>query len=212
MTRRLTLSTTAGMLTILVYLCFTLASYAQHPTAFNPRDNWLSDLGSATSNPAGALLYRLGSGLAGVLLALFFLGLWGVARGRLTRVKVFVLLGQIFGVIGAFALLMSGIFSLGAHASHSLWSVTLYVSLGTAIFFCGWTFLYFPRLSKHLSYFAFAITLINWVMAAFNRTHFIEWIVVALMLIFVGAVSYRMSRVESWQQIERPGIGTRGQW
>jgi hypothetical protein len=201
MARRLTVSTTAGILTILVYLGLTVASYAYHPTAFNPRDNWLSDLGDADQNPSGALLYRLGSGLTGVLLALFFIGLWVVARGRSTRVKVFVLLTQVFGVVGAFALLMSGIFSLGAHASHSLWSVMLYIALGTAMFFCGWTFLYFPRLSRHLSYFAFAVTPIDWVMAVFNRTHFIEWIVVALMLIFVAAVSYRMSRVDSWQQI-----------
>ncbi|MBN1460864.1 MAG: hypothetical protein JXA57_15130 [Armatimonadetes bacterium] len=124
--------------------------------------------------------------------------------------RVFVLLSQVFGVVGAFALLMSGIFSLGAHASHSLWSVTLYIALGTAIFFRDWTFLYFPRLTRRLSYFAFAITLVNWVMAAFNKTHVIEWIVVALMLIFVGAVSYRMSRIDSWQQTERPGTETRG--
>ncbi len=210
-TRRLTLSTTAGMLAILVYLVFTLVSYAYYPTAFNPRDNWLSDLGNADLNPSGALFYRLGSGLTGVLLALFFIGLWEVSRGRSTRVRVFVRLSQIFGVIGAFALLMSGIFSLGAHASHSLWSVMLYIALGTAMFFCGWTFLYFPRLSRHLSYFAFAVTAINWVMAAFNKTHFIEWIVVALMLVFVGAVSLRMIRVDSWQQIDRPSVKTRDQ-
>lgn len=208
MTRRLTLSTTAGMLAILVYLLFTLVSYAYYPTAFNPRDNWLSDLGNADVNPSGALFYRLGSGLTGVLLALFFIGLWVVAQDRSARVKVFVLLSQVFGVVGAFALLMSGIFSLGAHASHSLWSVMLYVALGTGMFFCGWTFLYYPRLPRHLSYFAFAVTAINWVMAAFNKTYFIEWIVVALMLIFVGALSCRMSRIDSWLQIERPSVRT----
>jgi len=210
-TRRLTLSTRAGMLAILVYLCLTLVSYAYYPKVFNPRDNWLSDLGNADLNSTGALFYRLGSGLTGVLLVVFFIGLWVIARGRSIRVKVFVLLSQVFGVIGAFALFMSGIFSLGAHASHSLWSVMLYIALGTAVFFCGWTFLYFPRLSRHLSYFAFAVTAVDWVMAAFNQTHFIEWIVVALMLIFAGAVSFRMIRVDSWQQIERPSVKTRDQ-
>jgi len=207
-TRRLTLSTVAGMLAILIYLCFALVSYAYYPAAFNPQDNWLSDLGNADLNPTGALFYRLGSGLTGVVVALFFIGLCVIARGHSTRVKVFVVLSQVFGVIGAFALLMSGIFSLGAHASHALWSIMLYIALGTAMFFCGWAFLYFPRLSRHLSYFAFAVTVLNWVMAAFNKTHLIEWIVVALMLVFFGMVSCRMSRVDSWRRIERPGMET----
>lgn len=186
------------MLAILTYLCLALISYAYFPTAFSPQDNWLSDLGNSNLNPAGALFYRLGSGLTGVLLALFFIGLWTIARHQSVRVKVFVLLCQIFGVIGALALLLSGIFSLGTHASHSLWSVMLYIAFGTAIFFCGWAFLYFPSLSRDLSYFAFATTPVHWVMAAFNKIHLIEWVVVALMLVFVGAVSYRMSRIGSW--------------
>ncbi len=194
MTRRLALTPTAGAVAILAYLCFALTSYAYYPTAFNPLDNWLSDLGNGSLNPPGALLYRLGSVLTGVLLALFFIGLRAVYRNQPTRVRIFFLLGQVFGVIGAFALLMSGVFSLGAHASHAFWSVLLFISFGTAIFFCGWAFLYFPRLSRGLSYFAFAITASDWVMSAFNGSRLLEWIVVALMLAFVGAVSYRVQR------------------
>jgi hypothetical protein len=221
MTRRLTLTATAGALSILVYLCFTLVSYAYYPAAFNPRDNWLSDLGNGSLNPSGALLYRFGCVLTGVLLALFFVGLKVMARGQPTKVRVFFWLSQGLGLIAAFALIMTGIFSEGAHASHSFWSAVLYISFGTAVFFCGWAFLYLPRFSRSVSYLAFAITVINWVMAAFNKTYFLEWIVVTLMLVFVGAVSYRVSRdrsrrltpqLDSEAHAERPhflGIRTR---
>jgi hypothetical membrane protein len=197
MTRRPTLTATAGALSILVYLCFTLISYAYYPAAFNPRDNWLSDLGNGSLNPSGALIYRLGCVLTGVLLALFFIGLRVMTRGQSTKVRIFFSLSQGFGLIAALALIMTGIFSEGAHASHSFWSAVLYISFGTAVFFCGWAFLYLPRFSRSLSYFAFAITVIDWVMSAFNKTRFLEWIVVTLMLVFVGAVSYRVNRDRS---------------
>lgn len=197
MTRRLTLTAVAGTLSILVYLCFTVISYAHYPAAYNPRDNWLSDLGNGSLNPSGALLYRLGCILTGALLALFFVGLRVMTRGRPTKVRIFFWLSQGFGLIAALALVLTGIFSEGAHASHSFWSAVLYISFGTAVFLCGWAFLYLPRFSRSLSYLAFAITVSDWVMSAFNKTHFLEWIVVTLMLVFVGAVSYRVSRDRS---------------
>ena len=203
MTRRPPLTAMAGFLSILVYVCFTLASYAYYPTAFNPRDNWLSDLGNASLNPSGASLYRIGAVLTGVLLALFFIGLRVIARGQPTKVRIFFSLSQGFGVIAALALIMTGVFSEGAHASHSFWSAVLYISFGTAVFFCGWAFLYLPRFSRSLTYLAFAITVINWVMSAFSKTHFLEWIVVTLMLVFVGAVSYRVCRARAMEG--RPG-------
>jgi hypothetical protein len=197
MRRRFTLATAAGILGILVYLCLTLASYAYYPAALNPQDNWLSDLGNGSLNPSGALLYRLGCVLTGVLLGLFFVGLRTMTRSQSARPRIFFMVSQGFGLIAAFALIMTGIFSEGEHASHSLWSAVLYISFGTAAFFCGWAFLYYPRFSRSLSYLAFAITVIDWVMSAFNTTHFIEWIMVSLMLLFVGAVSYRVTGAPS---------------
>ena len=178
MARRLTLTAVAGALSILVYLCFTVISYAYYPASYNPRDNWLSDLGNGSLNPSGALLYRLGCILTGALLALFFVGLRVMRQGQPKKVTIFFSLSQGFGLIAALALVLTGIFSMGAHASHSFWSAVLYISFGTAVFFCGWAFLYLPRFSRSLSYLALAITMINWLMSAFNKTHFLEWIVV----------------------------------
>jgi hypothetical protein len=190
MTRRFTLTTVAGSLSIVAFLALALASYARYPSAFNPRDNWLSDLGNSLLNPSGSVLYRVAAVLTGVLLALFFVGIGSLAQGQQTRVKVFLLLGRLFGMISALAVVMTGIFSEGQHSSHSLWSAVLYICFGTAAFFIGWALLYVRGFPRGLSYFAFVITVFDWVMSVFNQTHFLEWVMVALMLLFVGIVSY----------------------
>jgi hypothetical membrane protein len=108
------------------------------------------------------------------------------------KVRVFLLLAQSFGWIAALALIMTGVFSEGAHASHSLWSAILYISFGMAVFLSGWGFRRSRSLPHSLAYLAFTVTVIIWVMSAFNKTHVLEWIVVALLLIYVGVVSRRL--------------------
>jgi len=183
----------SGSLTIAVYLAFTLAAYSGYPHSFSPGGNWLSDLGNPLLNPSDALLYRLGCILTGVILAVFFAVLGPLRSGQPKRVRVYLLIAQALGALGGLALVLTGIFSEGTHSSHSFWSAVLYISFGTAVFFLGLAYLFIPGFSRRLSYLAFAITACDWVMSAFNRTHFLEWIVVALMLLFVGALSVRVA-------------------
>jgi hypothetical membrane protein len=192
MRNRLRSAAAAGVLAIIAYIMLAAFSYALYPSAFAPTKNWLSDLGNTHLNPSGALLYRVDVVAVGVLLALFFIGVRFLAPAHRTRGRVFITLAQVFGFVAAIALVMTGIFSEGTHASHSLWSNVLYVSCGTAVFFSGWAFLYFAHIPRHVSYLAFLVTGATWVMSALNKTYLLEWILVALMLVFVGSVSYRM--------------------
>jgi hypothetical membrane protein len=195
--RRLSLTSFAGILVILAYFGLSVASYLHYPGGFNPRDNWLSDLGNAALNPSGALLYRIGSVLTGLLIADLFIGLRAAWHGISGKAKSFFLISQVFGVISAVALVMTGVFSEGQHASHSLWSGVLFISFGTAVLFSGWAFLRYPGGSRKFSYFTFALTAVDWVMGIFNKTHFLEWLLVALMLIYVGTLSWRMAWIAS---------------
>jgi hypothetical membrane protein len=183
----------SGSLTIAVYLAFTVAAYAGYPRSFSPGGNWLSDLGNPLLNPSHALIYRLGCILTGVILVVFFAALAPLRSGQPKRVRVYLLIAQALGALGGLALMLTGVFSEGTHSSHSFWSAVLYISFGTAVFFIGLAYLFIPGFSRKLSYLAFAITACDWVMAAFNQTHFLEWIVVALMLMFVGALSVRVA-------------------
>jgi hypothetical protein len=195
--RRLSFTSFAGILVILVYLGLSFASYLHYPGKFNPRDNWLSDLGNAALNPSGALLYRIGSILTGLLIADLFIGLSAAWQGWAGRAAIFFRIAQVFGVVAAFALVMTGVFSEGQHASHSLWSGALFISFGMAVFFTGWAFLYFPGISRRFSYFAFALTAVDFVMGMFSKIHFLEWLMVAMMLIYVATLSWRMARIAS---------------
>ncbi len=195
--RRVSLTSFVGVLVILVYLCLSVASYLHYPRSFNPHDNWLSDLGDAALNPSGAFLYRIGSILTGLLVADFFLGLRAAWRNQPSSARVSFRIAQIFGIVAAIALIMTGVFSEGQHVSHSLWSGILFVSFGMAVLFSGWALLSDRGVSRRLSYFAFAITAVDWVMGIFSETHFLEWLMVALMLVYVGAVSWRMAWIAS---------------
>ena len=201
---RRTLDVIAGSLAIAAYLCLAVAARAVYPSPFNPTNNWLSDLGNPLMNPSGALLYRIGCILAGFLLVLFFAGLGFLCAGQSKRVSIYMRIAQALGALGGLALLLTGVFSEGNHPSHSTWSAVLYISFGTAVFFVGLAFVFMPGFSRMLSYLAFAITACDWVMSAFNKTHFLEWIVVALMLLFVGCLSVRLARLP----IAVPGIVT----
>ena len=68
-----------------------------------------------------------------------------------------------------------------------------------AVFFTGWAFLYFPGISRRFSYFALALTAVDWVMGMFKKTHFLEWLMVAMMLVYVGTLSWRIARIASHQ-------------
>ena len=47
MRNRLTWTIVTGTLAVVAYIALAIASYAYYPSAFNPRDNWLSDLGNS---------------------------------------------------------------------------------------------------------------------------------------------------------------------
>jgi hypothetical membrane protein len=205
MRNRLIWTIGTGILAIVAYIALAIASYAYYPAPFNPRDNWLSDLGNSALNPSGAFLYRFDGVLVGVLLALFFVGLRPLARGQEKRVKIFLALAEAFGFIAGVALAMTGVFSEGQHASHWLWSAVLFVCVGTAVFFSGFAVLRHPGFSRRLSYLAFALTVIDWAMAAFHGTRFLEWVLVTLLLCSVGALSYRMMFIDKMFRSVRTG-------
>jgi hypothetical membrane protein len=194
MAGRRTVVVISGFACIAVYLSFTVAARAFYPTSFDPAGNWLSDLGNPSLNPSGAVLYRLGCILTGLLLVSFFVALGFLRAGRPKRVSIYTAIAQALGAVSGLALVLTGIFSEGNHSSHSFWSAVLYISFGTAVFFVGLAFVFMPGFSRSLSYLAFAITACDWVMAAFNTTRFLEWIVVTLMLVFVAALAVRLSR------------------
>jgi hypothetical membrane protein len=84
-THRWPLGFAAGLAAIGCYMAFAAAAYLLDPSPFGPADNWLSDLGSSTHNPTGALVYNVGVGLTGLALVGFFWGFADWAEGARLR-------------------------------------------------------------------------------------------------------------------------------
>ena len=195
MRARFSLTTISGLLTIVIYLSFTLVAYAYYPTSFTPKDNWLSDLGNRILNPQGAAFYRTAAVLTGLMLALFFIALGASFRRQGGKRGVFMTVAEVFGLIAAMALIMTGVFPEDTGTPHSASSVVLYISFGTAVWFVGWAFLSVPGRSRRLSYFAFAVVAATWAFAVLPHTYWLEWVAVFLQLVFVGTVAVAMNRL-----------------
>jgi hypothetical membrane protein len=194
---RLTLTTGSGIFAILAFLGLGAASYALYPGAFSVTANWLSDLGNQFLNPLGASIFRFDVILVGLLVGLFYVGLAVWRKRQRTRTRVFISLSQFFGLASALAMAMTGIFSEGLHPSHAIWAFIFFISSGAAVFLSGLAFLHYHKPFKRLTCLAFSVAVSEWVLAGVSKVHVLEWVVVALLLLYFGAVAVGTSVVAS---------------
>lgn len=174
------------------YLTFAVAAYLRYPGSFSPSTHWLSDLGSRVLNPDGAILYRVGCTLTGVLLVAFFLALGWWLR-RVVSVSRWPRLGLVgCGILAGIALVLTAVYPIDQFGPHQFWSRVLYISLGTAVA------LSVIVLWRRLPTAVLVVGLVTWAAvlasAVASRTTWLEWVVVALILVYVnvlGMVSLR---------------------
>jgi hypothetical protein len=180
---------TAGIVAISVYLIFAVVSYLLYPGAYNPIDNWLSDLGNPLVNPYGAIFYRLGCAFAAIALIVFYVELRKLNNGS-KRMAVLLLIAQITGVFSSVALIITGIFPLGTDRSiHSVSSIILYIGLAFFELFSAIVFIRYTRYPKWIAYFGFAAYVVNVSTGVFfNKIYFAEWVVVAMFMAYVGMI------------------------
>lgn len=192
---RLTLTTGSGIFAVLTFLSLGAASYARYPAAFSVTKNWLSDLGNQTLNPRGAAIFRVDVILVGLLIGLFFVGLAVWRKRQRLRTRVFISCSQAFGLVSGLAMAMTGVFSEGLHSSHAIWACIFFISSGASVFLSGLAFLHHRMPLKKLTYLAFPLAILEWALAALSRIHVLEWVVVALLLLYFASVAVRTSAV-----------------
>lgn len=179
----------AGFPAVITYLGGALAARLAYPGPFSPAQHWLSDLGDASQNPAGFWLYNLAVVLTAGPVLIFFLGFsgWKLASQRVQNRMV--LLTQVFGVLGCLALALSAVFPINQIALHRVFSISLYILLGTAFVFSVAALRYhatFPRGVLALGLAAAAFDLAS---SFLNQVTWLEWIVVFLFLAYLLALS-----------------------
>jgi hypothetical membrane protein len=179
----------AGLLAILVYCLLALLAYLQYPGTFSPLQNWLSDLGDINQNPQGASLYNLGIILTGLLILFFFLNLtsWRLLGHKIQNIMVF--LTQIFGILASLSMVLSAIFPINVLELHRIWSISLYVSFGTAFVFSVFALRYLPNYPKWALVLGILAACPDIASGIFHETTLLEWITVGFLLAYLLALS-----------------------
>ena len=191
---RFPLSTVAGALSLVVCVSLAGAAFARYPWAFSPMTNWISDLGNTWLNPRGSMFFRVDMVVVGVGLSAFFLGLRTLTHGQHWATKSVIFLAQLTGLVSSVALVMTGVFSENQESAHAFWSTVLFIALAVTVLLLGCVALAHPRVPTWISFFALAACAAD-VTSIVARTHWLEWVAVPLLLVFVGQVSYGTWRV-----------------
>ncbi|RIE05692.1 hypothetical protein SMC7_05940 [Candidatus Cryosericum terrychapinii] len=189
----LPLSSWSGALVLVLYLGLVMVSYSAYPSSFGP-GNWLSDLGDKSLNPDGAVYYRLAPILAGLALMLFFVGLKDWHGGKRSKPRILMSIAQSFGVLGSFALIMTGWFSKDNPVPHLRWSIAgSYMCFG-AVVLVGIALLCYTSVPKLFSIFCFLSAAVAITSATYRKAPWLEWLAVFMLMIFVASVSYLTHR------------------
>jgi hypothetical membrane protein len=195
MKRHHSLSFVSGMFAILCYLMFAFLAFSRYPLSYSPVSNWLSDLGNANLNPSGSLFYNIGIVTTGGALLLFFLGLsrWKMEKNRIQNLMLFLTQG--FGILGSFALLMSGLYPMNFLALHSFFSTCLYILLGTAFAFSVAALRYQSICPRWLLVLGASTAFVAILYGFFHTVTPLEWITTTLFLCYVGLLGAETNRL-----------------
>ena len=204
---KLYISPISGITGLALYLVLSVVAFSSYPSSFDPMDNWLSDLGNNLLNPGGAIFYRLAGILSGAALLIFFSTLAYGTKGQSQNIRVLFFLVRVFGLIATLSFIMTGVFSEDMMPMHSWFSITLYIAFGMVIALTGIT-AFFRRVLPHwFVAFCFVAWAFDIVSGIFGQTMWLEWAVVAFLLVYVAAMSvFSLKRNLTFQ----PQIGKRG--
>lgn len=196
MKKHISLSSASSLFAVVCYLACALLAYAHYPLPYSPQKNWLSDLGNPDLNPSGALFYNIGIVATAAVLPLFFLGLsrWKMANNQGQRLMLFITQG--FGILGALAMLLSGLYPISFLALHSFFSMCLFILLGTAFAFSVAALRYHAACPRWLLLVGAFTALVDMLYGVLHTVYGLEWVTVALLLgylILLGAQTNRLS-------------------
>jgi len=194
--KKLSIFSLMAILAVCIYVVFTLVAILNYPLPYSPLTNWLSDFGNPTRNPAGAIFYDAGGILTSAVLVLFFAGMYKWNTGD-KKVKVFLLLSQISGIVFAISFIMSALFPLGINDSvHSVFSIMLFIFIGFFEIFSASAIRRNPSSPKWTAYFGFVAVMINFAFGvSFNFMNLFigEWIIIAVFIAYVITLALTQS-------------------
>jgi hypothetical membrane protein len=200
MKRHSSLSFVTSLAALVCYLTCALLAFLRYPLPYSPLSNWLSDLGNVDVNPGGALFYNIGVVTTGVLLVLFFLGLsqWKLSKNRIQNLMLFLTQG--FGILGALALVLSGLYPINHFALHSFFSSCSNILLGTALAFSVAALRYHATCPRWLLILG-SVTTLMYLLFGISRIvssiYVLEWVTIALFISDIALLGVQTQRLSS---------------
>ncbi len=195
----LPLATITGMLIIILFCIFTLASAARYPGPFSPANNWLSDLGTPLKNPDGNVYFNVGCILTGMCMVVMAagLGIWNVEGGRK---KLLMTLGRLSLVVSALGLILVGIFTEGT-SLHGIMSLIFFLMLVVFLALVSAALWGRRDYSQWSGYYAILVIALNvlfiYTFFAYEHVPIWEWIAVFSALLWVAVLAYSTLKLEN---------------
>jgi hypothetical membrane protein len=193
--KKVHLSFISGILASAGYLVFTILAFIRFPLPYSPLKNWLSDLGNPDLNPHGAIFYNIGIISTALLLIVFFLGLsaWKLENNKVQ--SIMLRLSQVLGSLGAFCMLLSGIFPINHYEIHAFLSTSLYILLSTGFVFSAVALRYYQRIPTWLLVLGILTAPIVILTSFFQTVYLLEWITVFLFLDYVTLLGISIQKI-----------------
>ncbi|MGC9517214.1 MAG: DUF998 domain-containing protein [Methanomicrobiales archaeon] len=186
------------ILTVFIFLIFTLNAVILFPGNYSPLNNYLSDLGNSSYNSTGYLFFNLGCIITGMLLILFFYNLKKYFKPVPPRHKLLII-SQIVGIYASFSLIMVGVFSEDYGFIHWIWSASFFTSLMITLILININILKDPQFTNKIAYYGFFVVIINlcfiiiYLLKIWDLTPLFEWITVILSLGWLLLIAYNFS-------------------
>jgi hypothetical membrane protein len=180
-----------GLAVILLYCVFTFTSAALYPPPYGPATNWLSDLGSWSGNPRGAIFYNVGCVVTGLALFPFYIGLYKWYDSKIWR-RTMLTAGQLLGLCSAFSLMMIGVFSADSGKPHLFWSAAFFTLNFVALLLVITSIMTHLKFMKLIGVYGYIVTFASLIFDFTVHGPLVEWFTVFTGLGFVGLLVINM--------------------
>ncbi len=192
MKTRIHYSFISAVLSVSVYMVFSLIAYLKSPLPISPIRNWLSDLGNQVSNPQGAFFYN-----TGIIACALFLTIWftiGLSQWRIkghTIQKKLLFVAQVGGLLTAFSLMMSALYPINHLQVHAFWSDINFIMFGISFAFTVAALRYHPNFLKILLLLGVLAAILPSLVLFINAAYWLEWVAIGVFMVYILAIGAR---------------------
>ena len=179
-----------------LYTALTMISWSIFPGPFGPMDNYLSQLGNSSLNPAGAIFYNMAIFSVGFSLILLYLGISKFySREKASRILILILL---LGFLNGISVIMTGIFPEDFYEQHFVWSLMIFVTMIPLLFVTNIGLWNNQDFSKPISIFGILLGLFDTIFVIYvvlfgtSTGAILEWITVFAYLLWTFLVAGRI--------------------